>query len=256
MKVNINADVGESFGRYPLGNDEDLIPLIGSASIACGMHAGDPTTMVKTIKIALGASVSIGAHPGFDDRWGFGRRQVQMDTVDLENLVAYQIGALKALAAAHGGSVTHVKPHGALNNMAMADRPYADAVARAVKSVDADLIFVANVGTELALAADAAGLRVAREFYADRKYNDQGHIISRRYEHAMIRDPGMASEQIRRAVCDGEVITVSGRKMPVAVDSICIHGDEPTAVAVARSVREVLDREGVEMVRLPELFGN
>jgi UPF0271 protein len=254
MKVNVNADVGESFGHYPLGNDGQLIPLIGSASIACGMHAGDPTTMARTVRIAVASSVSIGAHPGFDDRWGFGRRRIEMDTGDLEHLVAYQIGALSALAAANGGLVTHVKPHGALNNMAMHDRSYADAIVRAVHSVDAGMIFVANVGTHLVDAAQQIGLRIAHEFYADRKYNDDGHIISRKYEHAVIRDPQTAAEQTRRAVCDGVVISVSGREIPVNVDSICIHGDEPTAVPVARAVRATLAEEGVELVPLPALF--
>jgi 5-oxoprolinase (ATP-hydrolysing) subunit A len=253
MKININADVGESFGRYTIGNDEELIGLIGSASIACGMHAGDPSVMARTIDIAVKTGASIGAHPGFDDRWGFGRRQIDMNPKDLENLVTYQIGALQGIANGRGVKVTHVKPHGALNNMAIEDREYAMAIGRGIKAADKDLIYVANFGTAMHRAGLELGLVVAREFYADRNYDDDGNIISRKFERAMIKDPAVAAEHIVRAVTEGHVISVSGKKIEVAVDSICIHGDEPTAVPVAKAIRKALTDAGCEIVPLPAL---
>lgn len=253
MQVNINADVGESFGRYSLGNDAELLPLIGSASIACGVHAGDPVTMAATVRMALESGLSIGAHPGFDDRWGFGRRQIDMNPWDLEQLVVFQIGALKGIAAAQGAQVTHVKPHGALNNMAIINKDYAMAIGRAIKTIDPDLTFVANFGSCMHQAADELGLRVAREFYADRRYDDDGNIISRKNPVAMIKDADQAAEQVLRAVRDGVVISVSGKEVPVTVDSICIHGDEPTAVPVARAVRTALIDAGWDLVTIPRL---
>jgi UPF0271 protein len=244
MKININADCGESFGRYVLGNDSERLPLIGSANIACGMHAGDPLTMATTVDMAMKCGISIGAHPGFDDRWGFGRRRIDLEPNQLEHLVLYQIGALQAIAAAKGAKVTHVKPHGALNNMAIVDGEYAKAIGRAIRSADPTLTFVANVGSAMHRAAETLGLRVAREFYADRAYDDDGNILSRKSPNAMIRDAETAAAQIMRAVEDGHVISVTGRKINVTVDSICIHGDEPTAVDVARAVRGALTSAG------------
>ena len=163
MRININADIGESFGKYTIGQDEALMPLIGSANVACGAHAGDPTIMVQTMRAAVANGVSIGAHPGFNDIWGFGRRQIQMRPVDLEYLVTYQIGALQALARTQGATVTHVKPHGALNNMAHVDEGYAMAIGRGIKAADPSLIYVANVGSEMAKAGERLGLKVAGE---------------------------------------------------------------------------------------------
>jgi len=253
MKINVNADCGESFGRYTLGNDRELLPLIGSASIACGKHAGDPVTMAATVDLALASGISIGAHPGFEDRWGFGRRQIDISTQDLEYLVLYQIGALQAIAASKGTRVTHVKPHGALNNMAILDEQYALAIGRAIKSADPGITFVANVGSQMQRAAEKLNLRVAREFYADRRYDDNGNILSRKYPEAMIRDGKEAAAQVIRAVVEGKVVSVSGKEMDVQIDSICIHGDEPTAVDVAREVRNSLTEAGWKIVPIPEL---
>jgi len=253
MKININADVGESFGRYTLGNDPELLPLIGSASIACGMHAGDPCTMADTIRLARDAGISVGAHPGFDDRWGFGRRRVDMGVRELEHLIMYQIGALQAIAASQGMRVTHVKPHGALNNMAIEIPGYARAIGHAIKGADSEIIFVSNYGSNLQRAGEELGLTVAREFYADRRYDDAANIISRKNENAMIHDPSEAVDQIMRALQDGVVISVAGNRIPVEVDSICIHGDEPTAVPVARAIREAIVGAGWEIVALPDL---
>lgn len=255
MKININADMGESFGKYRIGDDSKLVSLIGSANIACGMHAGDPTIMHSTVKLAVEAGVSIGAHPGFNDLWGFGRRQIKMSPCDLEYLVAYQIGALIAIAGGQNAQVTHVKPHGALNNMAHVDSAYATAIAKAIKSVDANLIFVANVNSELERAGTKAGLRVARESYVDRRYNDYGQMLSRDRDDAVITDGQEAAEQVLRFITDGAIHATSGKRIPAEIDTFCIHGDEPTAVAVMREVRLALEREGVSIVTLPRMLG-
>jgi UPF0271 protein len=254
MKININADIGESFGKFTIGSDAELMKQIGSANIACGMHAGDPTIMAHTVHLALENKVSIGAHPGFNDLWGFGRRQIQMNPKDLEYLVTYQIGALQALAQAQGARVTHVKPHGALNNMAHVIEDYAMAVGRGIKAADPDLIFVANVGSEMSLAGQRLGLLVANESYIDRRYDDNGKMLSRDLENSMIKDPDEAIEQILKILEHRALFSVSGKKIPCDIDTFCIHGDEPTAVAVAKAVRLALDKAGIEIVSLPELM--
>lgn len=254
MKININADIGEGYGTYRMGDDEALMPLIGSANIACGMHAGDPSVMVRTIRLAQGAGVSVGAHPGFNDIWGFGRRQIQMNPADVENLVTYQIGALQALAAANGVSVTHVKPHGALNNMAHDQLEIALAIARGVKAAGPDLIFVANANSAMSETRNHLDIRIANEAYVDRRYDDNGKMLSRDRADAIIRDPEEASGQVLRILQDGELRSVNGRRIAVDVHTFCIHGDEPTAVPVAAKVREVLDRAGISVVPLPAMF--
>ncbi|MGD1878781.1 MAG: LamB/YcsF family protein [Kiloniellaceae bacterium] len=253
MKININADIGEGYGAYRMGDDEGLMPLIGSANIACGMHAGDPSIMVRTIRLAKNQGVSIGAHPGFNDLWGFGRRQIRMAPVDIENLVTYQIGALQALAKANGGVVTHVKPHGALNNMAHDDPDIALAIARGIVAADPHLIFVANANSAMSASKDHMDIRIANEAYVDRRYDDNGKMLSRELPNAIIRDPEEASQQVLRLVQDGEVLSVSGKRIAAEIHTFCIHGDEPTAVPVARKVREDLDRAGISVVSLPQM---
>lgn len=254
MKININADIGEGYGKYSIGNDAALMPLIGSANVACGMHAGDPTIMVRTVKLALDHGVSIGAHPGFNDIWGFGRRQIRMRPQDLEYLVTYQIGALLALALAQGAKVTHVKPHGALNNMAHGDLDYALAIGRGIKAADRDLIYVANAGSQMTLAARQLGLKVANEAYVDRVYDDNGMMASREREDAVIRDPEQAARQVLDIIQNKALISTSGKRIPAEIHTFCIHGDEPTAVDVMRVVRSRLAEAGVEVVPLPVLL--
>jgi UPF0271 protein len=254
MRININADIGESYGKYQLGNDAGLMPLIGSANVACGMHAGDPSIMASTVRLALENGVSIGAHPGFNDIWGFGRRQIRMSQRDLEYLVTYQIGALQAIARAQGGRVTHVKPHGALNNMAHEDPGYAEAIGRGIKAADPDLIYVANVGSEMARAAERLGLTLANESYVDRRYGDDGNMLSRERDDAMIREPREAAEQVVRFLEEGAVISITGKRVPASIQTFCVHGDEPTAVPVMKAVRAALKQAGVDVVPLPQLF--
>jgi UPF0271 protein len=255
VKININADIGEGYGKYSIGNDAALMPLIGSANVACGMHAGDPTIMVRTVKLALDHGVSIGAHPGFNDIWGFGRRQIRMRPQDLEYLVTYQIGALLALALAQGAKVTHVKPHGALNNMAHGDLDYALAIGRGIKAADRELIYVANAGSQMTLAAQQLGLKVANEAYVDRVYDDNGMMASREREDAVIRDPEQAARQVLDIIQNKALISTSGKRIPAEIHTFCIHGDEPTAVDVMRVVRSRLAEAGVEVVPLPVLLG-
>lgn len=251
--INLNADVGESYGHYKLGNDEAMMKVIKSASIACGFHAGDPMVMARAVALAHENGVSIGAHPSFHDIQGFGRRRVAMSSKEIECMVAYQIGALAGIAAGIGAKVTHVKPHGALNNMAHEDIEYASAIARAIRSVDRDLIFVANACSEMVKAGERAGLRVAQEAYADRLYEDDGALASRATPEAMIIDPARAIRQVMTFMEEGALVSRNGIKLPARIDTFCVHGDEASGVAVVSAVRAALEKSGVRVVPLPEM---
>jgi UPF0271 protein len=252
-RINLNADIAEGWGAYTIGDDAALMQIIGSASIACGFHAGDATTMHRICQIAKDCNVSVGAHPGFNDLWGFGRRRIDMRVSDLEYMVAYQIGALQAIAAYAGLVVTHLKPHGALNNMAAERADYALAIGRAIKAVDSRIIYVALAGSQMEQAAQQLGLRLAREGFVDRRYDDDGNLASRSIAGNVLTDPAEAIAQTLRIVGDREVISVNGKRVKVTVDTLCVHGDEPTGVAVARAVRAALERAGVSLVALPDL---
>jgi len=251
--TNLNADMGEGFGAYSIGNDDAILKIIRSASIACGFHAGDPVTMRKVVQRAKEEGVSIGAHPGFNDLWGFGRRRIDMRPDDLECMIAYQIGALNALAAYVGDKVTHLKPHGALNNIAAENADYALAIGRAIKAVDRDIIYVALSGSEMEKAGRKLGLRVAREGFCDRRYDDHGNLWSRKNPDAMITDPQAAAEQTVHMVLQGEVISRNGRPVKHPVDTLCLHGDEPSAIAVGQACRKALEQAGVKIVPLTEM---
>ena len=248
--INLNCDMAEGFGAYDIGNDHALLKLIPTASIACGFHAGDPDVMHRVVMWAKEQGASIGAHPGFNDLQGFGRRQIQMKPAEIEHLVAYQIGALQAMACYAGLKVTHVKAHGALSNMACKDEAYAMAIAKAVRVVDRNLIFVAIHGTHLERAGNAAGLPIAREGFADRQYDDDGNLTSRAIAGSVIKDPKLAIEQTLSMVRDGEIISRTGKRLNVQIDTVCIHGDEPTAVPVATMVRQGLEAAGISVVPL------
>lgn len=252
-KVNLNADMGEGFGAYDIGNDMEILGIIGSASVACGLHAGDATVMHRVVMRAKETGVSIGAHPGFNDLWGFGRRQIDMRADDLEYMMAYQIGALQAIAAYAGTRVTHLKPHGALNNMAAVREDYALAIGRAIKAVDASIIYVALGGSEMERAGHTLGLRVASEAFVDRLYDDDGNLTSRKIAGAVIKDPAVAASRVVRMVQEQTIISRTGKLVPRRIDTLCVHGDERTGVAVARAAREALLAAGVELVTLPEM---
>ena len=251
--LNLNGDMGESFGRYTLGDDASLIAVVKSASIACGFHAGDPDVMARAVALAEAHGVSIGAHPSFPDLQGFGRRALRMRADEIEHMVAYQIGALAGVASLHGVRVTHVKPHGALNNIAHDDADCARAIARAIRAVDRDLIFVATACSEMVKAGDEAGLRVAHEAYADRTYDDAGRLTSRQVAGALITDADAAVQQVLRCLDACGLVTSSGKRIPTRIDTICAHGDEPSGVAVMSAVRAALEARGTKIVPLPEM---
>jgi UPF0271 protein len=244
--VDLNSDMGEGFGPYKMGDDEAMLGIVSSANIACGFHAGDPDIMHKTVSIALARDVDVGAHPGFNDVWGFGRRVIVGDSLKtIENLIAYQVGALQAIAHAVGHKVTHFKVHGALGNLMFNDEAISEAVARAVKAVDRDLLYVIPVNTEGERAGERAGLHVIREVFADRAYTDDGHLVSRRLDGSVIRDSKVAAERVLRMIEDQCVTSQSGKRIPVSVDTICVHGDTPGAVSMASELRRCLVDAGV-----------
>lgn len=253
ITVNLNADMGEGFGAYDIGDDAGILKIIRSASIACGFHAGDPLTMRRVVELAKQEGVSIGAHPGFNDLWGFGRRRIDMDPRHLEYVIAYQIGALQAMAAYVGEKVTHLKPHGALNNMAAENADYAMAIGRAIKAVDPAIIYVTNFGSEMEKAGRKLGLKVAREGYCDRQYDDNGNLASRKIPGTVIKDPKVAAKQVVDMVVNGVITSRNGKRIEQRVDTLCVHGDEPTGVATARAAREALEAAGVKIVPLPEM---
>lgn len=244
--VDLNADMGEGFGPWKMGDDDAMLSIVSSANIACGWHAGDPIIMHRTAEIAKAKGVAIGAHPGFGDLWGFGRRTIRGETMaDLEKQVAYQIGAMQACAALAGHKVTHVKAHGALGNMSNDDEDIAMAIGRAIKGVDPSLVFVVMPTLPTERVGERLGLPLAREVFADRTYDDSGNLTSRKTESAIIHDAAFAAERVLRMVEDKEVTTVSGKKLKVAIDTICVHGDNPAAIAMARTVRQTLEGAGI-----------
>lgn len=253
QKINLNADMAEGFGAYEIGNDEGLMRIIKSANIACGFHAGDPDVMHKNVIAAKAHGVSIGAHPGFNDLWGFGRRRIDMSLSALEHSISYQIGALQGIAAYSGLKVTHLKAHGALSNMAAENKEMALAIGHAIKIVDASIIYVVLTGSQLEMAGEELGLRIAREGFADRQYDDDGNLVSRKLDGAVFKDPEVALKQVLRLVKDGEIVARSGKIIQRKVDTICVHGDEPTSLAMARHVRDGLEEAGIEVVPLTEM---
>jgi len=241
MRVDLNSDLGESFGPWPMGDDPAMLDLVSSANIACGFHGGDPQVMLRACTLAKARDVSIGAHPGFLDLQGFGRRQiVGLSAEEVETFVAYQIGAIRGVAALAGARVTHVKIHGAMSNMACEDEGMAAAIARAIRGVDPDLIFVVLPFSALQRAGEKAGLRLAMEVFADRAYEDNGLLMSRKKPGSVIHDGAAAAANVLRMVRQQAVTTGSGKVMPTRVDTICIHSDTPGAIAMARQVRQVL----------------
>lgn len=254
MKINLNADLGESFGAWTMGDDEALLQVVRSANIACGFHAGDPQVMRHTVRTALAAGASLGAHPAYPDLQGFGRRPMKLAPTELEAIVIYQVGALMGMAAAEGGRVTHVKPHGALSNQACEDAALADAVARAVRAVDRELILLAPVLSELHRAGERAGLRVAAEIFADRTYTDQGTLAPRGQPGAVLHDRDEVVAHVLRMLEAGGLVSQSGKVLPARMESICVHGDTPGAVLSVRHLREALEAQGWSIVGLPEVL--
>ena len=254
QRLNLNSDLGESFGAWSMGSDDAMLRIVNSANVACGYHAGDPLVMCKITKLAKDCSVSIGAHPGYPDLQGFGRRRMDIPLAELEAMLIYPVGALAGMAAAEGGRVTHVKPHGALNNQACEDAALADAVARAVKAIDPSLILLAPVLSELHFAAERAGLQVAGEIFADRAYTDRATLVPRGQPGAVIHDHDQLVTHVLRMLDAGGVVSQSGKVLPTAMDSICVHGDTLGAVDSARHLREALEARGWTVGTLPEVL--
>ena len=247
MRIDLNGDVGESFGAYTLGNDADLLRYVSSANIACGWHAGDPTTMRRTVKLAMQLGVAIGAHPGLPDLAGFGRRRMALTAEEVYEAVLYQIGALSAFVEAEGGKMRHVKPHGALYTMASTDRETADAVARAVRRFDVSLVLFGLAGSELMKAGQAQGLRTAGEAFADRTYQADGSLTDRKHYFALVDNGDAAAQQAIDITLHGKVRSHQGTELRVEANTICIHGDSPNAVGFAKAIRERLREAGVEI---------
>ena len=246
-QVDLNCDLGESFGAYTIGLDEQVIPHVTSVNIACGAHAGDPSVMRKTVRMAHDSNVAIGAHPGYTDLQGFGRRALAMKPDDVYASVLYQVAALAGFAKAEGTRLHHVKPHGALYNSAAKDLQLARAIAQAVKDFDDQLILVGLAGSESIHAAQELGLPTASEFFADRAYQNDGTLVPRGLPGAVISDERMAIERTLRAVKEGVVTSIDGTTIPIAADTICIHGDNPAAVAFAAEIHAALEAAGVNV---------
>ena len=250
-RIDFNCDMGESFGMYKLGYDEEVIRYITSANIACGFHAGDPMWMRTTVEMAEKYGVGVGAQPSFPDLMGFGRRNMMVSPEEARNDVTYQIGALQAFAT--NGKLQHVKPHGAMYNMAVADLTLARAICQAVKDVDPDMIVVALAGTDWVDLAAEMGLRVAREAFADRAFTAQGTLVPRSQPGSVIHDVDAVVERSVKMVTEGKVTAITGEEVEFQADSLCLHGDTPGAVEMARAVREGLESAGVKIVPMREL---
>jgi UPF0271 protein len=246
--IDLNSDVGESFGNYKLGMDEELIPLISSANIACGYHAGDPAVMRQTVALARKHGVGLGAHPGLPDLVGFGRRNMDVTLAEIRDFVACQIGSLQAVAALQGGRLQHVKPHGALYNMAVANPAIWDAVAEVMAALDARLILYVLAGAgrpQIEEIGRRRGIRIAFEFFADRAYNPDGSLVSRKLPGAVIHDHDAVAAKILKLVTTGTVTTVTGAEIALKAETICVHGDNPEALALVKQIRATLKSAGV-----------
>lgn len=252
-KLNLNSDLGESFGAWVMAGDAAMLGIVNSANVACGYHAGDPLVMTQTVERAKKNGVSIGAHPSFPDLQGFGRRRMDIPAPELEAMLIYQIGALDACARAQGSKVTHVKPHGALSNIASADRKVADAVARAVHRLDPSLILLVPAASQMALVGKEIGLKIVEEIFADRAYLDDGNLVPRSQPGAMIHGAEASLVHVLRMVEESALISINGKRIPVNPQSICVHGDNAEAVAVAQAIRDGLTKAGYTLVTIPEL---
>lgn len=254
MKIDINCDLGEGFGAYRMGDDEALMRIISSANIACGFHAGDPSVMVRTVALAKDEGVDVGAHVGFPDLQGFGRRPMQLDAAELEALTLYQLGALHAIARAAGRPMTHMSFHGALGNMSFVDAALAETLMRAVRAFDPSLIVIAPPWTELERAALQAGLPVARVVFADRAYDDSGLLVSRKLPGAVIKDAEEVSRRVVRMLNDRAITSVNGVRLPVQIDSVLVHGDTPGAASLATLLRDRIESSGATVTSVSQIL--
>jgi len=248
--VDLNADVGESFGVYRLGHDEELFPYLSSVNIACGLHAGDPLVMEKTVKRALEFNLAIGAHPGYPDLQGFGRRKLALSPREVKSFLIYQVGALMGFLKVQKGKLSHIKPHGALYNEAAVNPELALAIAQVVQEIDPGLILLARSGSEMVKQARLIGTRVVEEAFADRNYQENGDLVPRSHPQALISDPVEASERALIMVQEQKVQALDGTWIPLSFRSLCLHGDNPHALDLARSIRRLFQENGIRVVPL------
>jgi UPF0271 protein len=250
MIIDVNCDLGESYGEYKIGNDEAIMPFISSANIACGFHAGDPLTICRTILLAIKHDVSIGAHPGYPDLVGFGRRSMKLSHEELRASILYQVGSIKSITETLGGKLQHVKPHGALYNEASTDFEKAMVIAHAVKDIDSSLILFGMAGSEMITAAIEIGLGYASEFFADRSYNDDGTLVSRVHHDAVIHDINQVVNRVIRMVKQNVVETIAGSTIPIKAETVCIHGDNEMAPDLVRNLRSAFRINGIELISM------
>lgn len=250
MKVDLNCDLGEAFGNYSFGGDKDIIPLITSANIACGFHAGDENVMNQTVNLAKENHVSIGAHPGFPDLKGFGRRKMDISPTEVYNLIVYQLGALEGFCKVHQTRINHVKPHGALYNMGAKNKAIAKAIAKAVYDFDSTIVLVGLSNSLLISEAQAIGLKTASEVFADRRYEDNGQLVSRKEPDAVITDSDEALKQVLKMVTENKVISRNGKEIDLETDTVCVHGDGKHALEFVEQIRKKLTKEGIDIQSL------
>ncbi len=253
MQLNLNADLGESFGPWPMGDDQRLLTIVHSANVACGFHAGDPSVMIKTINTAKTNNTSVGAHPGFPDLQGFGRRLMHMPPAELHSTVMYQLAAMDGLCRAHDATMTHVKPHGAMNNLACDDADTARTIAQAIAQYDRQQILLAPALSELAKAGEAEGLTVALEIFADRAYLASGSLVPRSQPGAVLDTAEACIEHVRRMIESQGIVTQDDQVLPTTFHSICVHGDNAHAVDTAAALAEALTHDGHDLLPLPEM---
>ncbi|MDH4567055.1 LamB/YcsF family protein [Pseudomonas sp. BN414] len=245
LSIDLNSDMGEGFGAWRMGDDQAILDIVSSANVACGFHAGDPEIMAQTFAEAKKRGVAVGAHPGYPDLWGFGRRVIPYSPGEIERFVAYQVGAAAALSAYAGNPIKYVKAHGALGNLTQTDAEVAKAIVRAVKAVDPNLICVTFAGGLLIPIAHDLGMRTRAEVFADRAYTEEGHLVHRKEAGAVLHDAEFAAARMLRMVQAGGIETRSGRMLPVHIDTICVHSDTPGAIEMAAQVRRTLEAAGV-----------
>ncbi len=252
--VDLNSDLGESFGAYKIGRDADILPLVSSANVACGFHAGDPTIMAKTVQICKDSGTAIGAHPGFADLQGFGRRNMNVSPEDAKNMIVYQVGALDAFCKSAGVCLQHVKPHGALYNMAAKDGALARAICEGIYAYNPALILLGLAGSQMITAAKEIGLPYAEEVFADRAYEDDGTLVARTKPGAMIHDEDEAVSRVITMIKTHSVISISGKEIEICPDSVCVHGDSEKALLFVKKIRSALEKEGISIKPISQII--
>ena len=253
MEININCDLGEKSKFHSTKNDPDLLKIVNSANIACGYHAGDKETMNRVIEISKTNQVSIGAHPSFNDPENFGRKKINLNSSEVTKLIIDQYEVLQKIAQNHNENVTHIKPHGALNNMACEDLELATTIAKAINSINKDIIFLVPTGSKMELAGKKLNMKIACEIFADRNYEDDGNLVSRSKDNALITNPDIAKKHVLKMVKNQALNCFSGKKIPCKIDSVCIHGDNESSLATAKSIKDNLISNGLELKPLNKM---